>query len=63
VRALRMSSSGAVLSTTTSAVQPASRRSLVMTLPATGNYRFTVQARNAIGSGAQSARSNQVAGR
>ncbi len=33
-----------------------------MTLPQTGNYRFTVQARNAIGSGPQSTRSNLVAG-
>jgi hypothetical protein len=63
VRALRMSSTGTVLSTTTSAVQPASARSLVMTLPVAGNYRFTVQARNAIGNGPQSARSNLVAGR
>jgi hypothetical protein len=42
VRALRMSASGTVLATTTSAVQPGSARQLTMTLP-TGNYRFTVQ--------------------
>jgi hypothetical protein len=63
VRALRMSSTGTVLGTTTSAVQPASARTLSMVLPQTGNYRFTVAAINAIGTGAQSARSNQVAGR
>ena len=57
VRALRMSTRGAVLATTVSAVQPATARSLSMTLPA-GRYRFTVQAINAIGDGPQSARSN-----
>jgi len=62
VRALRMSATGSVLSTTTSAVQPATARSLVMTLPQTGNYRFTVQARNAVGPGPQSTRSNLVVG-
>jgi hypothetical protein len=59
VRALRMSSTGSVVSTTTSAVQPASARQLTMTLPA-GNYRFTVAARSKAGSGPQSARSNLV---
>jgi hypothetical protein len=63
VRALRMSSTGTVLSTTTSALQPGAARSLSMSLPATGNYRFTVQAVNAVGSGVQSGRSNLVAGR
>lgn len=63
VRALRMSSTGTVLATTTSAVQPATARKLQMTLPVTGNYRFTVQAVNAIGKSPQSARSNLVAGR
>jgi hypothetical protein len=58
-----MSSTGSVLSTTTSAVQPATARSLSMTLPQTGNYRFTAEAINAAGSSPQSARSNQVAGR
>jgi hypothetical protein len=36
---------------------------LSMTLPRTGNYRFTVQAINAVGDGPQSPRSNLVAGR
>lgn len=63
VRALRMSSTGTVLSTTVSAVQPGTTRTLGMALPATGNYRFTVQAINAVGAGAQSLRSNLVAGR
>jgi predicted phage tail protein len=63
VSALRMSAAGAVLATTVSAVQPSTARSLVMTLPVAGNYRFTVQAVNAVGGGAQSARSNLVAGR
>ena len=58
-----MSAAGAVLATTTSAVQPATARTLVMTLPVAGNYRFTVQAINAIGNSQQSLRSNLVAGR
>ena len=49
IRALRMDAGGNVLATTTSAVQPATARSLLMTLPVAGNYRFTVQAVNAIG--------------
>ena len=63
VSALRMSAAGAVLATTTSAVQPSTARSLVMTLPVTGNSRFTVVAINAVGTGAASARSILVAGR
>ena len=63
VRALRMSAAGAVLSTTTSTLQPTTARQLQMTLPVAGSYRFTVQARNVIGNSAQSARSAAVAGR
>jgi len=63
VTALRMSAAGAVLAQTTSAVQPATNRSLQMTVPTAGNYRFTVQATNAAGASPQSARSNLVAGR
>jgi len=63
VTALRMSSTGAVLGTTVSAVQPASARKLAMSLPQAGSYRFTVAAVNAVGTGAASARSNLVTGR
>src|SRR5262249_21706396 len=45
VRALRMSATGTVLATTTSAIQPGSARQLTMTLQP-GTYRFTVQALN-----------------
>ena len=58
-----MSAAGAVLAQTTSAVQPATSRSLQMIVPIAGNYRFTVQAINAVGASPQSARSNLVAGR
>src|SRR5215470_14683077 len=60
VRALRISATGTVVATTTSAVQPGSARQLTMTLPA-GTYRFTVQASNTAGPGPKSARSNPVA--
>ncbi len=63
VSALRMSAAGAVLATTTSAVQASTVRALTMTLPVAGNYRFTVVAINAVGTGPASARSNLVAGR
>jgi hypothetical protein len=63
VRALRMAADGnTVLATTVSAVQPAAARTLVMPLVA-GNYRFTVEAINAVGTGPQSARSNLVIAR
>lgn len=63
VRALRLSTTGRVLATRVSGVLPASARSLRMALPVRGTYRFTVQARNAAGSGPQSARSNAVSAR
>lgn len=62
VRALRLNAAGTVLATVTSATQLPTARTLSMTLPA-GNYRFTVQAINRVGSGPQSARSNLVAAR
>jgi hypothetical protein len=62
VTALRMSAKGAVLSQTSSAVQRATARSLTMTLKA-GSYRFTVRARNGLGLGAASARSQLVGAR
>ncbi|WP_148570689.1 fibronectin type III domain-containing protein [Nocardioides caldifontis] len=61
VRALRISG-GIVVGTTTATVGPGAT-SHVMTLPRTGNYRFTVQATSLAGSSPQSARSNLVAGR
>jgi len=63
VSALRMSSTGTVLSTTVSPVLSAASRSYQMTVPVAGSYRFTVQALNAVGGGAASARSNLVSGR
>ena len=63
VSALRMSSTGTVLSTTVSALRPATSRSYGMTVPVAGTYRFTVQAVTAVGSGPASARSNAVTGR
>jgi Fibronectin type III domain len=56
VTALRVDAAGTVLARTTSLVQPAASRALVMALTA-GNYRFTVQARNTRGLGVASARS------
>ena len=62
VTAIRLNANGTVRSRTVSAVKPASQRSLRMTLRA-GKYRFTVRTRNAIGWGANSARSNRVSAR
>jgi hypothetical protein len=62
VTANRMSATSTVLARIVSAVQPATGRSLTMTLSA-GNYRFTIQARNALGLGAASAFSNLVTAR
>jgi hypothetical protein len=62
VTALRVNAAGAVVSQTTSAVQTASARALTMTLRA-GSYRFVVRARNRLGLGAASTRSNRVSAR
>ena len=62
VTAYRMSSTGTVLSTTTSTLRPASARTYWMTLPA-GRYRFAVRAVNVAGASAYSARSNLVSAR
>jgi Fibronectin type III domain len=62
VIALRISSTGRVVAQTTSRVQAASVRTLSMTL-ASGRYRFVVRARNALGLGPTSARSNLVTAR
>jgi hypothetical protein len=61
VTALRMSSTGAVLSRTTKTVGASARR-LAMTLRA-GKYRFQVVAVNAVGASPASARSNLVTAR
>jgi len=63
VVAVRLNAAGAVLGTTTSATLGATVRTLSMTLPVAGNYRFSVRALNIVGSSALSARSNLVAGR
>jgi titin len=62
VTALRINAAGTVIGQTVSAVQPATARSLTMTLAA-GNYRFVVRARNVRGLSALSARSNLVTAR
>jgi hypothetical protein len=50
------------VSTTTSAVQPASARTLSMPLPLAGTYLFRVQAINEVGVSPYSASSNRVTG-
>ena len=62
VIALQIKSDGTIGRRITSAVQPAGARSLRMPL-ASGNYRFVVRARNAVGLSAISSRSNLVAAR
>jgi hypothetical protein len=63
VRALRMSSTGTVLATSTFNVAATARSFEPTTTMVAGNYRFTVQARNVVGVGPQSVRSNLVAAR
>jgi len=62
VTALRINARGTLVQSITSAVQASTARSLTMGLPA-GNYRFVVRARNPVGLGANSARSNLVTAR
>ena len=62
VTALHINAAGTVVGQTTMAVVPATFRSLVVPLTA-GNYRFVVQARNTLGLGAASGRSNLVTAR
>jgi hypothetical protein len=62
VTATRYGTAGQVLGQTSSPVLAASTRSYVMTLPAVGSYRFTVVARNAIGTSPSSAPSGLVTG-
>ena len=63
VRALRISPTGAIVSSRTFAKRPASARQLKMTFARAGKYRFTVRAVNAVGGGIPSARSNAVRAR
>lgn len=60
--ALRTSATGTVLTRTDSPLLGAAARARTFTLPA-GNYRFVLRARNAVGQGQLSARSNLVAAR
>jgi hypothetical protein len=62
VTATQYDAGGAVIGTTTSPVVSLFQRSYTMTLPAVGQYRFTVVARNAVGTSAPSAASNLVTG-
>jgi hypothetical protein len=62
VVAQRMSSTGVILSSTSSPVQASTLRALTMTLPA-ANYKFVVVARNAVGRSGNSAVSNLVTAR
>jgi titin len=62
VTALRMNAAGAVVGTVALTVNSGTATSATLVLPA-GNYRFVVRARNAVGLGANSARSNLVTAR
>jgi hypothetical protein len=63
VVAFHVNSAGDILDTTESAIQPASARSLTMTLPVSGTYRFKVHALNEVGQSPISAQSNKVTAR
>jgi hypothetical protein len=63
VVALRLGKNGQVLAKTYSGRVAASKRSLKMTLPRAGSYRFQVRAYNAVGWSRWSARSTKVSGR
>jgi hypothetical protein len=62
VTAWQINSRGRFVRQIQSRVQPPSTRKLTMTLPR-GNYKFVVQARNALGHGATSAKSRLVTAR
>jgi len=62
VTALRFNAAGTLVGSAGSSLRAATVRSLTMVLPA-GRYRFVVQARNGVGLGAISARSNLVSAR
>jgi hypothetical protein len=62
VTATRYAANGGVLGTTSSTVLSSSARSSTMTLPVVGSYRFTVVARNAVGTSVPSPASNLVTG-
>lgn len=63
VRAWRLNAAGAVVGTTMSAVQPGTTQSLTMVLPALADYRFSVQALNAVGRSDFSLATDRIAGR
>jgi hypothetical protein len=59
----RIGANGAVVGTQTSGVLASTARVMTFFVNVTGNYRFTIQAINAAGTGPHSAMSNQVIGR
>jgi predicted phage tail protein len=63
VRAIQYDDTGTAIAGITSTVQPANLRTLEMTFPERGNYRFLVRARNKAGQGPPSEMSNLVAAR
>ena len=59
----RIGANGAVVGTQTSGLLAPTARVMTFFVNVTGNYRFTIQAINAVGTGPHSAMSNQVIGR